>query len=168
MSLKGLSMSGEAIRQMVAAIGVIASMIFVGLEIRQSNVQARAAAYQAIGIATAETFDTWAHDRQFATMLDEGPAAMDTTDWRQWALKLTAYARLAETILHQVDQGILPSDAMDTFGYAGWKSIFRDPIYGCIWPLIRPGVSNSFREYVEEGRDATAIDCSGLAVPPRL
>ena len=58
-------MSGKAIRETLAALGVIASMVFVGLEIRQSNVQARAAAYQAIGIASAEAHDNWAHDRQF-------------------------------------------------------------------------------------------------------
>ena len=50
-------MSGKAIRETLAALGVIASMVFVGMEIRTSNVQARAAAYQAIGIATAEWHD---------------------------------------------------------------------------------------------------------------
>ena len=47
-------MSGKAGRETLGMLGVIASMIFVGFEIRQSNVQARAAAYQAIGVATAE------------------------------------------------------------------------------------------------------------------
>jgi hypothetical protein len=47
-------MSGKAVRETLAALGVIAWMVFVGLELRQSNVQARAASYQAIGIATAE------------------------------------------------------------------------------------------------------------------
>jgi hypothetical protein len=33
---------------------VITSLAFVGMQIRESNIQARAAAYQAIGISTAE------------------------------------------------------------------------------------------------------------------
>ena len=37
----------------VGVVAIVASLIFLSLEIRQSNVQARAAAYQAIGIATA-------------------------------------------------------------------------------------------------------------------
>jgi hypothetical protein len=35
-------------------LGVIASLAFVGVQISISNTQARAAAYQAIGIATSE------------------------------------------------------------------------------------------------------------------
>jgi len=157
-------MSATTIRETLAAFGVIASLLFVGWEIRQSNMQARAAAYQAIGIATAETFDSWSHDRQFPVM-SESAASMDTTDWRQWALKLTAFARLGETILLQVEQGLLPEDAMDRLGYTGWRSIFHSPAYGCVWPLIRPGVSTSFRRFVEEDGDPGGIDCSSYAIP---
>src|SRR5580765_4788239 len=48
------SISSGTIRQSVAAVGVITSLAFVGMQIRESNIQARAAAYQAIGISTAE------------------------------------------------------------------------------------------------------------------
>ena len=50
-------MTGERRRDTIEAAGlvaIVASLIFLGLEIRQSNVQAKAAAFQAIGIATAE------------------------------------------------------------------------------------------------------------------
>ena len=46
--------SSRTIRQSVAAAGVVASLAFVGMQIRQSNIQARAAAYQTIGVATSE------------------------------------------------------------------------------------------------------------------
>ena len=156
-------MSGKTIRESFTALGVIASMIFVGLEIRQSNVQARAAAYQAIGIATAAAFDNAAHVRQFSGN-SKGAAAMDSPDWRHWTLKLTTFARLGETVLLQVEQGLLPSDAMERLGYSGWQGIFDEPTESCVWPLIRPGVSASFREYVEEGKDPNAIDCSEFAI----
>ncbi len=93
---------------------------------------------------------------------------MDTTDWRQWALKLTTFARLGETVLLQVEQGLLPPDAMQRLGYRGWQSIFENPTEACVWPLIRPGVSDSFRMFVEEGRNPNAIDCSGFAIPSRF
>jgi hypothetical protein len=38
----------------VAAAGVIASFAVIGTQIRESNIQVGAAAYQAIGIATSE------------------------------------------------------------------------------------------------------------------
>ena len=164
-------MSGKAIGEALAALGVIASMIFVGLEIRQSNAQAqaaaRAAAYQAIGVATAESFDSWAHDPELFETRYKGAAAMDSTDWQRWALKVTVFARLGETVLLQVEQGILPPDAMDRLGYRGWKEIFNVPKYACVWPLIRPGASASFREFVEGGQDPNAIDCSGFLIPTR-
>lgn len=160
-------MTARTVRESLAALGVIASLVFVGWEIRQSNMQARAAAYQSIGIATAEAFDSWAHDREFAA-LNKSAAVMDTTEWRQWALKLTAFARLGETILLQVEQGLLPADAMERLGYAGWREIFSAPAYGCLWPLIRPGASEAFRRFVEQSRESATVDCSGYAIPRTL
>ncbi len=160
---------GSAIRETLAALGLIASMVFVGLEIRQNTVASRAAAYQAIGIATAAAFDSEAHDRQFLmTGRYKGAAAMDTIDWLQAATKMSVFARLGETLLLQVEDKILPPDAMERLGYLGWQRIFEDPTDACVWPLIRPQVSASFRQFVEEGRDPNAIDCSGFAIPPTL
>lgn len=162
-------MSVKTIRETVAALGVIASLIFVGLEIRQNTIASRAAAYQAIGIATAAAFDNTAHDRQLIVNGHVKEAAdMDEADWLQWANMMSGYARLGETLLLQVEEGILPADAMERLGYVGWRSIFQNPKMACVWPLIRPGVSPSFREFVEEGQDPSAIDCSGYAVPARL
>lgn len=39
---------------LTANLGVIASMLFIGLEIRQNTIQAQAAAYQAIGSSGSE------------------------------------------------------------------------------------------------------------------
>ena len=161
-------MSGKAIRETLGFLAVVASMIFVGWEIRQNTVAARSAAYQAIGIATASAFDNMAHDRQFLISTRKEAAAMDTTDWLQYGNKVTTFARLAETVLLQVEQGLLPPDAMERLGYVGWETNFDRPKDACVWPLIRPAVSTAFRQFVEEGRDPDAIDCSGFAIPPVL
>ena len=164
-------MSGKALRETLGFLVVVASMVFVGLEIRQNTVAARSAAYQAIGIATASAFDNMAHDRQFLISTRKEAAAMDTADWLQLGNKATTFARLGETVLLQVEQGLLPPDAIERLGYAGWKTVFddpRNPKNACLWPLIRPGVSEAFRQFVEEGRDPDAIDCSGFAIPPVL
>jgi hypothetical protein len=162
-------MSGKAIRETLGFLAVVASMVFVGVEIRQTNKLAQAAAYQAIGVASAAAWDNQAHDREFllATQ-DKEAAAMDTADWRQRANKFTVWARLGETVLIQVEHGLLPPDAMERLGFAGWQGIFEEPTGACIWPLIRPGVSASFRQWVEEGKDPNAIDCSGFAIPVTL
>ena len=152
----------------VGLVAIVASLIFLGLEIRQSNVQARAAAYQAIGIATAAAFDSLAHDREFLILAQKAADAMDKADWGQYAAKMTVFARLGETVLLQVEQGLLPPDAMERLGYRGWTGIFEDPKGACTWPLIRPGVSSSFREFVEEAKNVDAIDCSSFDIPLHL
>ena len=158
-------MSGKDIRESVGLLLVVASMVFVGFEIRQNTVASRAAAYQAIGIATAAAFDSQAHDRQYLKAVTQGAAAMDTIDWWQRAMKLTVFARLGETVLLQVEDGVLPTDAMVRLGYVGWQGIFDEATEACVWPLIRSGVSESFRRFVEDGRDLNAIDCSEFAIP---
>ncbi len=153
------------ILEAVGMVAIVASLIFLGLEIRQSNVQARAAAYQAIGIATAAAWDSWAHDRQFLTMRMKAADEMDAADWGQFATKMTVFARLGETILLQVEQGLLPPDAMERLGYDGWVKLFEEPKRACIWPLIQPGVSKSFREFVEGTQHTNAIDCTSFDIP---
>lgn len=61
---------------------------------------------------------------------------------------------------------------MDRFGFSGWAQIFElsapnyaGPKFACVWPLITPEVSDSFREFVEAGHPVGAIDCSAFAVP---
>jgi hypothetical protein len=86
------------IRQSVAAAGVVASLAFVGLQIRQSNIQARAAAYQAIGIATSEFhrgFD--ARMNRLTTESDYPEAVKRWTleDWERMERMFTADLRHA-------------------------------------------------------------------------
>jgi len=162
-------MSGKTIRETLGVLGVIASLIFVGVEIRQNTIASRAAAYQAIGIATATAFDNTAHNRRLIINAHATTAAeMDEIDWLQWANLMSGYARLGETLLLQVEEGILPADAMERLGYVGWRSIFQNPKMACVWPLVRPGVSPSFREFVETGQDPSSIDCTRYSVPANL
>ena len=159
-----IKMKGETL----AALGVIVSLVFVGYEIRQNTVAARSAAYQAIGIATASTFDSWAHDQQLLMIRHKAADAMDSTEWIQFATKVTVFARLAETVLLQIEQGLLPLDAMERLGYKGWARISENPKLVCIWPLIRPEVSSSFLEFVEGDQNMDAIDCSSFDIPQSM
>ena len=79
-------MSTKAIRETLAALGLIASLLFVGFEIRQNTIAARASAYQSIGVATAAAFVSAAHDPQWLTSIQKTADAMDATDWTQFRL----------------------------------------------------------------------------------
>ncbi len=76
LSLRGI---GEAI----AVIGVIGSLIFVGLEVRQNTIQSRAEAYQSIGLATSLDWIAVSMDRDLAagaTTEISLPAGVATVD----------------------------------------------------------------------------------------
>ncbi|NJD32812.1 MAG: hypothetical protein FIB04_13115 [Gammaproteobacteria bacterium] len=161
--------SGKAISEALAAVGVIGSMVFVGLQIRDSNVQARAAAYQAIGIATSE-FHRWfdARMNRLATESSYPEAVQRWTlaDWEATGRMITADLRMLETILLQVDQGLLPADAMERLGY-NWGPALADPAFACLWPELRKQVGPSVREFIENStptaqRFACQVDLKAL------
>jgi len=91
--------------------------------------------------------------------------AMNTSDWAQFAMKMTVFARLGETVLLQIEQGLLPTDAMERLGFIGWMRIFEDPKTACIWPSIQRDVSTSFRQFVERARRTETIDCTPFDIP---
>jgi hypothetical protein len=144
--------SSGKLRETLAALGVIASMTFVGIQIRESNIQARAAAYQAIGIATSEfhrSFD--ARMNRLVTESDYPEAVQRWTlaDWETTQCMYTADLRMLETILLQVEQGLLPSDAMERLGY-NWGKVLSSPGMACLWPELRTGMGPSVRKLIED------------------
>ena len=61
-------MSGKAVRETLGFLAVVASMVFVGLEIRQNTLQAQAAAYQEIGHQSAEWYRSRLDDRHLLAL----------------------------------------------------------------------------------------------------
>ncbi len=94
----------------VGLVAIVASLIFLALEIRQSNVQARAAAYQAIGIATAQWHSNI--DDRVNRLFTEAnyPAALERwtlADWDRYRRVQLSGLRMVETLILQVEQGLL-------------------------------------------------------------
>ena len=134
----------------VAVLGVLASLVFVGLEIRQNNRIARAAAYQAIGIAVSESWLAGATNRELAETVDR-VLATDSSSWDPSDLSVSvsylgSVLRLYETTYLQVREGLLPPDALESLG---WSSLDESPFLRRLWPYVRGSVSLDFREYLE-------------------
>lgn len=107
--------------EFVAIVGVVVSLVFVGLELRENRIAARAAAYQEIGIAQADLWIGRAHDRELNDVI--GRLAADSLDWSSVSDSDLALARaygigvfrLYETVFLQVEEGLLEEEAMDEF-----------------------------------------------------
>ncbi len=146
--------------EMLGVIAVVASLVFVGYEIRQNTIAARASAYQTIGVATAEAFNSSAHDLRYLETLQKQPEDLTDIEWAQKIAKSTVYARICETVLLQVEQGLLPEDAMERLGCRGWKSTAEEQWMVCAWREVRRWTSDAFRDYVEDSQDFSSVDCS--------
>ena len=163
-------MSGKTLREALAALSVAASMVFVGLQIRQSNTQARAAAFQEIGIATAESHrDRLAGGRIEELNLDaewtpERLATWTRSDWQAFWRQWVEILRLYETLQLQVEQGLLPDGAVDRLGYSDIeRGVWNDAGFVCLWPFRLSGfVGEATREAIEAARPADTFDCSHI------
>lgn len=163
-------MSGKAIRETLGFVGVIVSLAFVGLEIRQNTVAARAAAYQAVGSATAESWLSISEDPRRSDLFhveqfdSVAVSEWSDADWAQVYSIWTAWLRNAEVLALQVEQGLLPPDAMNDLGYQpGPHNAFPSPVLECLWPRISRRLGPTLRdEYLST---AFSIDCEALGIP---
>ncbi len=159
-------MTGERRRDTIEAAGlvaIVASLIFLGLEIRQSNVQAKAAAFQAIGIATAQWHSNV--DDRVNRLFTEAyyPEAIERwtlADWERYKRVQISVARLQETLLLQVEQGLLDENALNSLGYTLEEHPEDDtPAFRCIWPDIRDFVGDTLRNLVDQSIKMIPLDC---------
>ena len=114
------AVSSKDVREVIGLLAVVASLVFVGLQIRQSNIQARGAAYQAIGIATSQ-YHANVDDRTIRLFTEANyPIAFELwtlADWDRYYRSQLAGLRMVETLLLQVEQGVLDANALDQLGY---------------------------------------------------
>lgn len=148
-------------------LGLLAgSMVFVGLEIRQSNVQARATAYQAIGIATAEFHRKFDDRLAMLAVESRDPdriADWSTTDWERYFRNWTESLRLFETLLLQVEQEVLPEESLDRLGWGQTPDYaWGNPVFNCLWPDLRELMGESLRERFEVQMPQDRYDCSEI------
>ncbi|HZX89948.1 MAG TPA: hypothetical protein VFE67_04830 [Rudaea sp.] len=162
-------MLSKTVRETLAVVGVIGSMAFVGMQIRESNIQARASAYAAIGIATSEfhrSFDARLNRLATESEYPEAVRKWTLADWESLQRIYTADLRMFETIMLQVEQGLLPADAMVRLGY-NWGAVLKSPGMACLWLELQTQVGPSVRKAIEDStpkadRFACQVDLQAL------
>ena len=153
----------EELRETIGLVLVAASMVFVGFQIRQSNVQARAAAYQELGIAVSEYHQNISQLEE-ALELEARQTELirewTRDDWSTYERLRMASLRLAETLHSQVEEGLLPAEAVEKLGYgpvlAQW---LRLPAQVCLWSAMSPYVSATVRSRIEALPQDERADC---------
>lgn len=129
--------------RILAAFGVIGSLVFVGLELRQNTDALRAQTRQGLADRNAEVIYAVAENPELArawtlmwqrdslagqalTMADSAQAR-----WAMWGM-----LRFVEHAFLQVDEGLLPESALDGYGFRG-NSNFMTRQFKPFWRDIR-------------------------------
>ena len=147
-------LSSEALREIAGFVAVAASLLFVGLEIRQNTVASRAAAYQEIGFNISEMYRELSLDSDLTGLLQ---ASSDTSGYReltpigraQVRSHIVGVLRMWETVRLQVDEGLLDESALAKLGFSVNPRIYWPYFIDAEWDAIRSHMSEEFGQYLE-------------------
>jgi len=142
-----------SIKEVVGFIGVVGSLVFVGVQIRQNTMAARASAYQQMGASVADIWLSSAQDPERAVLtmrFFQDKSAQFTPAEEAVLVNQTIGAfRQLETTWRQVKLGLLDPEVLDAFGWNAEGSSASSMHVRQLWPKIAPHMSPDFRTYLE-------------------
>ena len=142
----------EAHRRLLGALGVIASLIFVGVEIRQNTAAVRSATIMDTSNQVMTLLLTLATDDDLTRIYAElnaenlGLDSLDPQDAIRFSMFVVAGLRRVENVFLQVDQGVLNPTALGQVG----MSFYQLRAAREVWALIRLDVAEEFTTYWDE------------------
>jgi hypothetical protein len=142
-----------AVGEILGALAVFASLMYLAAQIRGQRKQARASAFQEIGIATAAGWSVLAQNRELsdavwaAVARKDGYLDLSESDKGIIRAQLLSWIRLGESLYLQTQQEILDEEAMDKLGYGAVT--FKNPLVEDAWPDLRRLITPDYAEYLE-------------------
>ena len=139
-----------AVAEILGAIAVVVTLIYVAIQIRQGTKVARASAYLEYGAHISNQFHAVAYDETLTRLLLAGEAEwnqLSDVDKARLVYMWIGAFRNYETILLQVEEGLLDEDALDRLG---WGEAFT-PNYQLkmLWPEVSRWLSPHVKLHVE-------------------
>jgi len=144
--------SARVLGEVVAVVSVVLSLVFVGLQLRQSAIAARASAYQELSIVPAEGFRVRASDRELNDLIVRAGSS-DPTEWATLTdsdielvrVYVLSVLRLYQSAFLEVQEGLLRPDAMEDLGL---ENFARGRLLQNLWPFVRGTVSPGLAAYL--------------------
>jgi hypothetical protein len=148
-----MKMENKQVIEITGAIAVVLSLIFVGLELRQSTVASKAASYQALGMTSIETWRLKAENRDLNNIIDKFSRASDieVSNMRASDISLArafviSVLRANETAFLQVESGLLDPEAMV---YLGMEGFMNCNLLQRMWPQVKGSLSIEYLDYLD-------------------
>ena len=143
-------MSKTAIREMVAAGGVIVSLVFVGLEIRANTSAVRGATIQGISDQSIEAALAVAEIPEmregFAKIFAGREAELTPAEEDALVMLYTAVMRISENRFRQRQLGVFETPE----AVGGGAAMYRVPFFRTFWDSRRFEYPSDFANYVDE------------------
>ncbi len=139
--------------ELLAAGGVVVSLVFVGLEIRQNTAAVRGATYQAIADASVQNVQWLGSDERLVGLMarvadGEGPDDFSAEENIALSAVYHSNLRRIENVYLQVSEGLISRKAYRHFR-PGRGSLFFTPYFEAVWPEYRGGFEPDFRLFFE-------------------
>jgi len=135
----------------VTAAGVIVSIVFVGLELRQNTAAVRGATYQELAATSAELTLALANDGDLARIFvrwEADPESLSADEKLRIRVYLLGVGRNMENAFQQARVGTITDDLW--MGYLDTYRRFASmPGFGQYWDGAQTGFSTEFRAYVD-------------------
>lgn len=136
-------MSGKDIRESVGLLLVVASMVFVALEIRQNTAAMRAATRQGLAERNAQVIYAVAENPELARAWDirwssiaPADSVMTPTDSTQASWAIFGMLRMVENVYLQYLEGVVDESVLDTYGFHN-NIYFASDKFRAYWPTAR-------------------------------
>ncbi len=138
--------------QLLGGFGVIASLIYVAIQIRNSARAVRASAYQQLALTTASQWDMLFGSDELCTLVLKGCdnfATLTRVEKSRFRFFLMSVIRRFENGWFQHKIGTLKSGDWQAIA-ADMDSLFTLPGTQAAWPLIKTRSNPEFRAFVDE------------------
>ena len=140
--------------EIAGLLSIIASLIFVGAEIRQNTIAIRGATQQEISTQISDMLALIVENERIAYLVDEAFNGITTSklsqeDYSRFRAFATIGFRRIENIYMQHMNGFVNEDA---FQRIGWD-YYQSPLLREIWEDRKKGFNPDFVEFYEQMRD---------------
>ncbi|WOJ92145.1 hypothetical protein R0135_10130 [Congregibacter variabilis] len=144
-----------AVAEIIGGAAIIASLIFVGAEVRQNTAAIRSATVQAIADQSNASNLAFATDEKLADLLfltlkdseaHKDPSKITGGDKIRLEMILRSTLRRVENIYLHVEGGVLEPEALDRVGYGFYRTDFAKDY----WRAARAGFDQDFAKFMDE------------------
>jgi hypothetical protein len=144
-------MTLQEITQIVGGIGVIASLIYVAVQIRNNARAVRASAYQQLSVSMSGPWDALFLNGEACGLVLRGCddfAALDRVEKARFRFMIMAFMRRFENAWFQHKIGTLKEGDWQAIA-ADLDSLYSLPGPRAAWPLVKTRSNAKFRAYID-------------------